>query len=157
MIIVSDASPLINCEKLNDGVDLLKKIYSNIIIPNAVFNEIMKKGELFFTPHYNDGFIEVHSVSQKNIPEYEKLLGDGESEAIALALQLKSAIMIEETRGRAEAMRLGLVVTGLAGQISYAYQKNIVTINEVYVKLDLLLSAGGISKTVRQTVLEKCK
>lgn len=48
--------------------------------------------------------------------QYQVRLDAGESEAFALALDLNAELLlIDERRGRAEASRLGLRITGLLG------------------------------------------
>lgn len=44
MIIISDTSPIINLAIIG-YLDLIPKLYNQIIIPKAVFDEIVLKGE----------------------------------------------------------------------------------------------------------------
>ena len=39
MIIVSDTTPIISLLKIN-GLDLLEKLFGEVLIPNAVYNEL---------------------------------------------------------------------------------------------------------------------
>nr|WP_278003347.1 DUF3368 domain-containing protein [Nodosilinea sp. TSF1-S3] len=75
-------------------------------------------------------WIEVRAVADQSVVEHFRLdarLDPGESEAIALALELNAdLLLIDERRGRAEASRLGVRITGLLGVLVEAKQKQLI-------------------------------
>lgn len=84
MIIISDTSPLVCLLHLNK-INLLKDLFVNVIIPTAVFNELINakvidKAFLQFNP-----FIQIKSpVNKKQVEELRYVLDAGESEAIII-------------------------------------------------------------------------
>jgi predicted nucleic acid-binding protein len=53
-------------------------------------------------------------------------LGPGEQQAIALAYELKTLLLIDDRLGRTAARRLGLPITGLAGVLIQAKEANLI-------------------------------
>ena len=117
-MVISDATTLIILFDLK-RVDLLSNLFPKIIIPQTVHYELNAKKEIVLPD-----FIEVQTVKESDTLKLLKnLLDDGESEAIALALEKKSKLIIDEKKGRKIAMREGLEIIGLLG-IVYLNIKN---------------------------------
>lgn len=114
MLIVSDTSPISNLLKINK-LSLLRKIYQSIVIPEAVYRELIAAKSFDITLQHTPDWVTVKSI--KNILLYQKLLTDldeGEAQAIALALELSAdVLLIDERRGRLKALSLGIQVTGV--------------------------------------------
>ena len=111
MIVVSDTSPisnLITVGKLN----LLRKVFKNIVIPVKVREVIdkLKNFDINLSEFNNSEWIQVKDVDNKNLVKTLQLVVDkGESEAIALALELNADfILIDERKGRMVAEKLGI-------------------------------------------------
>lgn len=134
MIVVSDTSPITNLAAISQ-LDLLQKLYTRIIIPVAVYDEMVNVGKPV------PGAIEVQTLSwiqtqavadrQRviTIQESEENIDLGEAEAIALALDLKADLLLmDERRGRLVATSYGLQVTGLLGVLVQAKQNNVIKI-----------------------------
>ncbi|MBD2667019.1 hypothetical protein B6N60_00031 [Richelia sinica FACHB-800] len=132
MIIVSDTSPITNLAAINQ-LDLLQKLYSGIVIPTAVYNEMVKVNKIV------PGAVEVQTLpwikkqavvdSQRVIfiQETEENIDLGEAEAIVLALELKADLLLmDERRGRIVATSYGLQITGLLGVLLQAKRKNLI-------------------------------
>jgi len=97
-IIVSDASCLIGLSNIGK-LDILSKLYSRILIPPAVEKEY---GDI--VPQ-----AEVIAPSDMNIVRSLGLfLGAGESEAIALAIELDTAIILDDKKARSFPEGMGL-------------------------------------------------
>ena len=106
-IIISDASPLIVLVDIGE-LDLLQKLYRQVLITDVVKNEIHAD-----LPNW----INVTSEYDKKQFQILKLeLDSGEASAIALAMETpERTIIIDESKGRSVAKRLGLRVTGTIG------------------------------------------
>ncbi|MDJ0577538.1 MAG: DUF3368 domain-containing protein [Xenococcaceae cyanobacterium MO_234.B1] len=136
MIVISDTSVITNLAAIKH-LQLLPQLYNQVIIPKAVYRELAD-----IDPPV-PGTLEVKSVSWlevrqiKDLGTVEQLQNDvrldpGESEAIALALELDAdLLLIDERRGRAEANRLGLKIIGLLGILVEAKHQNIIIREEL--------------------------
>ncbi|MCB0553226.1 MAG: DUF3368 domain-containing protein [Phaeodactylibacter sp.] len=118
MIVISDASPLINLAIIG-YFNLLKELYGTIILPRAVFNEltVMGKGRPGDQEAREADWIIVEECDKlKMASELRKELDPGESEAIALAIHLNAdLLLIDEKLGRIKAHALHLKTIGLLG------------------------------------------
>lgn len=131
MIVVSDTSAITNLATIQQ-LQLLSQLYNQIIVPEAVYRELVE-----IEPPV-PGTIEVQTASWLIVKQVinrevvnrlqnEVRLDPGEAEAIALSLELKAALLlIDERRGRAEADRLGIKITGLLGILIEAKQKDLI-------------------------------
>ncbi|MBF2090743.1 MAG: DUF3368 domain-containing protein [Synechococcales cyanobacterium K44_A2020_017] len=131
MIVISDTSAITNLAAIQ-YLQLLPQLYNQITIPEAVYRELTEidppvPGTLEVQMA---SWLEVRQVVNRNVVErlqVEVRLDPGESEAIALALELNAdLLLIDERRGRAEANRLGVRITGLLGILVEAKQKKLI-------------------------------
>lgn len=131
MIVVSDTSAITNLATINQ-LRLLPLLYQQVIIPEAVYRELVDielpvpgSAEVQAA-----SWLEVKLIANREVVERlrsEVKLDPGESEAIALALELEAELLlIDERRGRAEADRLGIKITGLLGILVEAKRKNLI-------------------------------
>ena len=108
-IIISDTSCLIILSKIGE-LDLLKKIYGNIITTTEIASEF---GEAL------PDWIEIQKVIDSTKQQILELQIDkGESSAIALALEIPNSIIIlDDFKARKIANQLGINFTGTIGVI----------------------------------------
>jgi uncharacterized protein len=134
VIIVSDTSPITNLAAIKQ-LDLLQKLYTQIIIPTAVYNEMVSVDKL--VPGAMEvqtlTWIQTQTVTDSQqviiIQESQENIDLGEAEAIALALELKADLLLmDERRGRIVATSYGLQVTGLLGVLVQAKRNNLIPI-----------------------------
>lgn len=145
-IIISDTSCLIVLSRIQQ-LELLKKMYETIIISKEVAEEF---GEDL------PPWVIVKEVSNKSFLRVLVGIVDlGEASAIALALEHEDALLIvDDLKGRKEARRLGLRITGLLGVLLKCKQKGI--ISEIKPLLEAMKNASfRISKEIELFVLEK--
>jgi hypothetical protein len=156
MIVISDSTPLINFAKLG-RLDLLRKLFGKVCIPEAVYYEVVIEGA------GKPGAVEVKtatwiercSVAQEFIDELTGFVLDlGERESIALALQMGADLLIlDEITGRKAARQLKLHITGTIGLLERAFRRGLISdLREV---LDELCASGfWVSERLYQAVLE---
>ncbi len=136
-MIVSDSSSLIILSEM-ERWDLLQNIFDDIIIPGAVYQEVTAKRDIKLPK-----FILVKSPEDNGlISTFKMLLDKGESEAIALAIELESDLIIDEKKGRRIAIGQGINVIGLLGIIYLNVKKGFLSENEAHEILDEVVERG---------------
>jgi uncharacterized protein len=141
MIIVSDTSPISNLLQIGE-IELLRLIFSRVIIPDAVYHEICEV-EANRTALIQLDWIERMTVSDTTLRDRLLLTVDpGEADAIALAVELSADyLLIDEALGRSVAKDLGLNITGLLGVLLRAKRDGHITQIKPY--LDRLVNEVG--------------
>jgi uncharacterized protein len=117
MIAVSNSTPLIALSKI-DRLDLLKEYFSEIYIPEEVFDEVVRRGRNLAgsSEVASCNWIKVEPVKNRMAVEALGLsLDKGEAEAIVLSREKESLLIIDDGAGRKTAELLGLKITGTIG------------------------------------------
>jgi predicted nucleic acid-binding protein len=159
VIIVSNAGPLIALAKI-ERFELLRKLFSELCIPQAVYNEVVVIGAgragANETEQAVGDWIEVQEV--KDLVMVKSLLtklGKGESEAIALALETKAdLVLLDDYKARATAEFMGLNMTGTVGMLNKAQKEGL--ISDLRPLLDELRARGfRLSDKVYAEILKR--
>jgi uncharacterized protein len=120
MITVSNTSPIISLAAIGQ-INLLQQIYNQIIIPPAVYNEIANAGKTDASAAAVQTLSWIKTqqlIDYTPIASFPKSLHNGESEAIALAIELQAdLLLIDEQLGRKVARRFGLTSIGVLGTL----------------------------------------
>ncbi|MCX7839989.1 MAG: DUF3368 domain-containing protein [Anaerolineae bacterium] len=157
MIVVSNATPLIALAKINH-LTLLQELFGSILIPQAVYNEVVT-----YAPE-RPGAIEVQQASwihSRTVMDRIKVdylradLDSGEAEVLVLAGEVSADwILLDEPKARLTAELLGFKFIGTVGLLLLA--KRTGKIQAVRPLLDALQSNKFyISKQVYQIILQQ--
>ena len=127
-LVVSDASPIRYLVEI-DAIHILPELFSKVIIPEYVIGTELQgrrtPGKVRKWASEPPAWVEVRRPSKT-----EKLnLHLGEEQAIALALELQTPILLDEQEARAVARRKGLLVIGIIGLLELAASKNLVSLS----------------------------
>lgn len=128
IIVVSDTSP-IRALAFVDELDLLQKLFDRVLVPPRVEQELISPPLRFQTVSVGTlPWIEVRAPADRaQVDVLRQQLDEGESEAIALALEVgASKVLIDELAGREMATKLGLVPLGVLGVLLQAKQRQFV-------------------------------
>ena len=102
-MVVSNTSPLINLALIGQ-LDLLPQLYTQVVIPEAVWHEIVIKGagQIGATEIQAATWVVKQPVQNNTLVQLLKqTLDAGEAEAIALALETQAdLLLIDERLGR---------------------------------------------------------
>jgi predicted nucleic acid-binding protein len=130
MIVVPDTSPL-NYLILTGYVHLLEALYGRVVIPRAVWDELRKPGAPAPVREWTDGLPGWIEVREPAAPDAALNLDPGERDAITLALELRAdLVLLDERRGRREAVGRGLAVTGTLGVLDAAAERGLIKLPE---------------------------
>ena len=162
MTTVTNASPLIVLAKINQ-FSLLPQLFTEIIIPDAVWQEIVIHGA--GRPATNaviqaerQGWLQRRVAQDKlAVSILQTRLGAGESEAIVLAQQCQATwVLLDDDLARTQAHRLQLAVKGTVGILLAGYYAGIV--KDLKKSLDELRAHNfRLSDTIYQSVLAHVK
>jgi predicted nucleic acid-binding protein len=139
MIVVADSSPL-HYLILLEQVDLLRHLYSEVLIPQAVVTELTSPAapsEVRTWVSNPPAWLTVMPVTAEEMAKISESLDDGERAAIALAETVRAdLVLIDEAAGRAEARRRKLRVTGTVGVLRVAAEMGLVDVPDVLRRLE---------------------
>ena len=129
---IIDTSVLIALERIN-MLDILCKIYSHIILPEAVVSEF--------------GLLSIECYSSEKVKSsmvgllvLDLNLGRGEAESIALASEIGLRLVLDDLKARKVAENLGLKITGTIGILLKA--ESLALIDNAYDKAKELRDKG---------------
>ncbi len=142
--VVSDASALINLARIGE-LDLLRRLYGELLIPEAVWREVVVEGA--GQPGAEEvgaaSWIETRDVANENLVRaLRQDLDAGEAEAIALALEVGADLLLMDERlGRETAQHLGVRYVGLIGVLVAAKRSGV--IDAIKSRLNRLREGAG--------------
>lgn len=125
--VVSNTTPILSFIKI-DRLDILKTLYKEVYIPEAVYKELEEGKNKYYRDISNENWIKVYKVKNRNlVKQLQEELDEGEAEAIALSLEiLADLLLIDEKLGRKVAKENRLKITGTIGILLKAKKKGII-------------------------------
>lgn len=152
--VVVNTTPLIALSHVGQ-LDILKKLYGKVTIPEAVYNELSVKAESVCKKAVDSSldWIRVDKIkNQMAKTMYKTQLHDGEVEVMILAKEVAAdVVIIDDANAKKHAKYLGLPVTGTLGVLIKAKQKGY--INELRPILQRMVESGIY---LSQSLIELC-
>ena len=147
MIVISDTTPIISLLKASH-LELLQRLYGNVLIPKAVYRELTEN------PTYSEEakaiktldflkMVPIENVKSVNVLRSVTGLDAGESEALIMYdEQNADLLLMDEHKGRRVAKQLNVRYIGTAGILMLAYDKGLIQSSDVKLCLDMMLDSG---------------
>ena len=132
---VADSTCLISLDRIGQ-LELLRRVFPETVIPSAVQAEFGRMPE------------RIHLQKPRNdelVRALREHLGAGESEVIALGIELSSLVVLDNRRARRTARTLGLSVIGTLGLLVRA--KRLGHVERVKPLIDALTDSGFYMNT----------
>lgn len=152
--VVVNTTPLITLSHVGQ-LDILKELYGEIIIPEAVYKELSVKEESICKKAVDRSvdWIRVENVkNQMAKTMYKTQLHDGEVEVMILSKEIAADIVIiDDANAKKHAKYLGLPVTGTLGVLIKAKQEGYV--NELRPILSQMVEEGIY---ISQSLIDMC-
>ena len=135
ILVVADAGP-IRYLVVTGFVDVLPRLFDRIVIPEYVIRTELRDTktprEVQAWASAAPAWVEVRAPAQRE----EMGLHRGESDAIALAMELKAfAVLLDDADAREVAARKGLAATGTIGILEKAAERGLLNLAEAFHRL----------------------
>lgn len=167
--VASNSSPLIYLAKIG-RLNLIKNVYGQIWIPEAVFNEAVTQGKILKITDASiieeavDKWILKERISPETDLKYALLddnnkIGQGEKQALKLCKQLNADIFIvDDKEARRVSRILKIKPIGTCGVLVQAHKKGLISTNEAQQILDDLIEAKfRIDPTVYRSIIKELR
>lgn len=150
MRVVSNSSPLIYLSKLGK-LELLRKLFKEILIPKEVFNEVVLRGKegkfsevLVIEDAIHERWIRIKGIKiDRRLLKFAPELDLGEAEVISLAREIKAGlVLMDDASARSISESFGRNTKGTIYVLLKAYKSELITKEEVKALLDKLISIG---------------
>lgn len=142
-IVIADSSCLIGLSKIGK-LSILPQLFGKILIPPAVFHEVVVKGagRAGAEDVKQAEWTEIRQISNPlAIKAFNLNLGDGESEAIALASECHADfVILDDWNARQTALSLSLPVIGTVALLKKAAEKGF--LKDFHAEIEKLRQAG---------------
>lgn len=123
MKVISNSSPLIFLSAVG-LLDLLKKEFEEILVPEAVYTEVTSNNLKGSNEVKNADWIRVQELKNKRSLSFYPILDEGEEKAIILAMEQKAdLLLIDDLAGRRAAQIHGINVMGTLGFLKVMHKK----------------------------------
>lgn len=159
-ILVSDTGPLISLESIPAGFQWIRSVLDRLIIPPTVLKEVAHPYEGRQAFPEETGLRRLAEVrrprarSRADLGTGWEVLDEGEQEAIALARELGTPLLIEERAERRMARNLGCDVSGIAGLIDRTRQENPLSFAEAKRMWKILPKKNRIPESLYQSLVQ---
>jgi predicted nucleic acid-binding protein len=137
---ICNSTPLICLAKIGK-LELLKKLFGSVIIPEEVENEVLiegKEGYDMIKQAIEEGLIKVHAIKKR----LEFGLGKGENAAISLAHELKDKLIMDDAHAVRAARVLGVEVFRTTSIVLMCIKKKIFDKKECLNVMNKLIEIG---------------
>jgi predicted nucleic acid-binding protein len=158
IIWVFDTSPLIHLDQLG-YLPILNEIVKGVVIPPAVRTELRQGRGRPGAHVHKHAWVEVRTPDVVMVSKVRREFagGAGETEALALALELNSGVVIDEKRARKYADRRGLIYTGVLGILSATHSRGLAE-RSLAQDLQVLEQSGmRLSETIKADFVRRAK
>ena len=157
--VISNSSPLIALSKISQ-LELLKKLFGKIIIPKAVYEEVVVKGEnkagVNEIKRAVDDWIQIKEIKdRKEANVLQAVLDYGEAEVLAQEINA-DLLILDNKEPRMFAKHLGFKIVGTIGIILLANKKRIID-KPLEIILELREKGFYISDSLLNEIIKETK
>lgn len=134
-LVVADSGPLRYLVAI-EVVQVLPRLYERIAIPPAVLAELRHPSAPASVQAWSRSLPDWVTVQRPAAPHRPDAFDPGESEALALAVELRAdLILLDEREGRREAVALGLTLSGTVGVLERAAERGLLDLERAFQRL----------------------